>query len=156
MLGSMRSYHDKVNVPISIGDAHQQATRSDLVLVASGTAALELALLGVPMVVVYKLSAMSYWIAKRLVTIAYVSLPNIIAGEYLVPELIQNDANPDNIAQQAIAILQSDTTALIPATFSSFNKLADTSPVPMSSFNANATTLSTVGLFMNKIHNNAC
>jgi lipid-A-disaccharide synthase len=41
-----------------------------------------------------------YWIAKRLVTIAYVSLPNIIAGEYLVPELIQNDANPDNIAQQ--------------------------------------------------------
>jgi lipid A disaccharide synthetase len=45
---------DKVNVPISIGDAHQQATRSDLVLVASGTAALELALLGVPMVVVYK------------------------------------------------------------------------------------------------------
>ena len=106
---------DKVNVPISIGDAHQQATRSDLVLVASGTAALELALLGVPMVVVYKLSAMSYWIAKRLVTIAYVSLPNIIAGEYLVPELIQNDANPDNIAQQAIAILQSDTTALIQA-----------------------------------------
>jgi lipid-A-disaccharide synthase len=55
--------------------------------VASGTAALELALLGVPMVVVYKLSAVSYWIAKRLVTIAYVSLPNIIAGEYLVPEL---------------------------------------------------------------------
>jgi hypothetical protein len=53
------------------------------------------------------------WIAKRLVTIPYVSLPNIIAGEYLVPELIQNDANPDNIAQQAIAILQSDTTALI-------------------------------------------
>ncbi|VVM21829.1 Lipid-A-disaccharide synthase (EC [uncultured Gammaproteobacteria bacterium] len=50
-----------------------------------------------------------------MVTIAYVSLPNIIAGEYLVPELIQNDANPDNIAQQAIAILQSDTTALIQA-----------------------------------------
>jgi lipid-A-disaccharide synthase len=42
-------------------------------------------------------------------------LPNIIAGEYLVPELIQDDANPDNIAQQAIAILQSDTTALIQA-----------------------------------------
>jgi lipid-A-disaccharide synthase len=40
----------------------------------------------------------SYWIAKRLVTIPYVSLPNIIAGEYLVPELIQDDANPDNIA----------------------------------------------------------
>jgi lipid-A-disaccharide synthase len=57
----------------------------------------------------------SYWIAKRLVTIPYVSLPNIIAGEYLVPELIQDDANPDNIAQQAIAILQSDTTALIQA-----------------------------------------
>jgi lipid-A-disaccharide synthase len=47
------------------------------------------------MVVVYKLSAVSYWIAKRLVTIPYVSLPNIIAGEYLVPELIQDDANPD-------------------------------------------------------------
>jgi lipid A disaccharide synthetase len=48
--------------------------------------------------------ALYYWIAKRLVTIPYVSLPNIIAGEYLVPELIQDDANPDNIAQQAIAM----------------------------------------------------
>jgi lipid-A-disaccharide synthase len=103
------------NMSISTGDAHQRAAQSDLVLVASGTAALELALLGVPMVVVYKLSAFSYFIASRLVKIKTISLPNIIANKNLVPELIQDDANGGNIAKHAMGILNSDITTLMQA-----------------------------------------
>ncbi|KAA0445271.1 MAG: lipid-A-disaccharide synthase [Candidatus Thioglobus sp.] len=102
----------KANVTVSTFDAHQRMSQADLALVASGTAALELALLGVPMVVVYKLSAFSYFIATKLVKIKQVSLPNIIAGKSLVPELIQNDANGENIAEQAMAVLHGDTEAL--------------------------------------------
>jgi lipid-A-disaccharide synthase len=109
----------EAGVSISTGDAHQCALESDLVLVASGTAALELALLGVPMVVVYKLSVFSYFIASRLVKIKRVSLPNIIADKSLVPELIQDDANGENIAKHAMEILHSDTTHLT----QEFNKI---------------------------------
>lgn len=101
------------NVRISVGDAHQRMPQVDLVLVASGTAALELTLIGVPMVVVYKLSAFSYFIASRLVKIKWVSLPNIIANKSLVPELIQGDANGENIAQHAMKILNSDGQNLV-------------------------------------------
>jgi len=98
---------------ISIDEAHIRMQSADLVLVASGTAALELALVGVPMVVVYKLSAMSYFIASRLIKSKYISLPNVIADKALVPELIQDDANAQNIANQAMIILSSDQKEII-------------------------------------------
>ncbi len=104
-----------LNIDISTGDAHQCASVSDLALVASGTATLELALIGVPMVVVYKLSKFSYFIAAKMVKTPYVSLPNIIANQQLVPELIQKQANGKNISQHAMSILNSDTTALTQA-----------------------------------------
>ena len=72
---------------------------SDLVLLASGTATLEAMLLGKPMVVVYSLYKMTFWLAKRLVKVPYVALPNILAGREIVPELLQEDANPDNICR---------------------------------------------------------
>ncbi len=100
-------------IDISIGDAPHHMIKSDLVLVASGTATLEAALVGVPMVVVYKLSALSYWIASGLLKSPYISLPNVISGKALVPELIQNDANGNNIAKQAMQILNRDNTDLI-------------------------------------------
>jgi lipid-A-disaccharide synthase len=102
-----------LTIDISMGDAHQRIEQADLVLVASGTATLEVALVGVPMVVIYKLSALSYFIASRLVKSPYVSLPNVIANKDLVPELIQNDANGDNIAKHAMAILTRDNQALV-------------------------------------------
>ncbi len=104
---------DGLKVTFSSGDAHQQIEQADLVLVASGTATLEVALIGVPMVVVYKLSAISYFIASRLVKSSYVSLPNVIANKALVPELIQKEANGANIAKQALQILSSDNQALV-------------------------------------------
>ncbi|WP_428088120.1 lipid-A-disaccharide synthase [Candidatus Thioglobus sp.] len=103
------------SVAISVGQAHIHMQRADLVLVASGTAALELALVGVPMVVVYKLSPLSYFIASRLIKSPYISLPNVIANKSLVPELIQDEANADNIATQALKILKSDQTELVTA-----------------------------------------
>jgi len=102
-----------LDIHISIGDSHQRIAQSDLVLVASGTATLEVALIGVPMVVVYKLSAVSYFIISRLLKSPYTSLPNVISDKLLVPELIQNDANGDNIAKHAIKILTQDNQALV-------------------------------------------
>ncbi len=104
---------DGLKVTFSSGDAHQQIEQADLVLVASGTATLEVALIGVPMVVVYKLSAISYFIASHLLKSPYASLPNVIANKALVPELIQKEANGVNIAQQALQILNSDNQTLV-------------------------------------------
>lgn len=72
---------------------------ADLVLLASGTATLEAMLLNRPMVVIYTLKPVTYWLAKKLVKIPYVALPNILAGQEIVPELIQADANAENICR---------------------------------------------------------
>jgi lipid-A-disaccharide synthase len=101
------------DVEVSIGNSHDWITKSDLVLVASGTATLEVALVGVPMVVVYKLSALSFYIMSRLIKSPYISLPNVIANKLLVPELIQDEANGDSIASHALDILSKDNSRLI-------------------------------------------
>lgn len=75
-------------------------SRSDIALVTSGTATLEAALLGIPQVCVYKTSWMNYTIFKNLLKVPYISLPNIIAGEKIIPECIQNDMNPLKMAEE--------------------------------------------------------
>lgn len=72
---------------------------SDLILLASGTATLEAMLLNRPMVVTYTMKPLTYWLAKRLVQIDYVALPNILANKQIVPELIQDEATADNICR---------------------------------------------------------
>jgi len=72
---------------------------TDAVLVASGTATLETALLGTPMVICYKLSPFSYYLGRLLVKIRFIGLVNIIADKKIVPELIQNDANAKKMAE---------------------------------------------------------
>jgi lipid-A-disaccharide synthase len=76
-----------------------------LVLAASGTVTLEAAIGGTPMVIVYKVSPLSYRIGKALIRVEHISLVNLIAGRELVPELIQDAANPPNIAAAAAALL---------------------------------------------------
>jgi lipid-A-disaccharide synthase len=102
-----------LDITISIGDAHKRISDSDLVIVASGTAALEVALLAVPMVVIYKLSNLSYQIVKHLLSTEEVSLPNKILGKKVVPELIQQDANGHNISDHAMTLLESDNSQLV-------------------------------------------
>jgi lipid-A-disaccharide synthase len=102
-----------LDIVLSSGDAHEKIRNSDLVIVASGTATLEVALLAVPMIVVYKLSKVSYQIVKRLLNTKNISLPNKILGGDIVPELIQNDANGENIYEHAMKLMESDNAQLV-------------------------------------------
>jgi lipid-A-disaccharide synthase len=79
--------------------------RTDLALATTGTATLEAALLGVPMVAAYRTSRISYEIYKRFVTIGHIALPNIIAGKTVVPELVQNDVTPKKMYTEAERLL---------------------------------------------------
>jgi lipid-A-disaccharide synthase len=78
---------------------------SDLALVASGTATLETAIMGVPMVITYRISPLSFSIAKRVVKVPYVGLVNLVAGEEVAPELLQEDVTPQIIAEKSLEIL---------------------------------------------------
>jgi lipid-A-disaccharide synthase len=99
------------SVPVKVlpGEAYRVMAGADVLLVASGTATLEAACYGAPMVVLYRLSPVSYAIARQLVRgVSHISLPNIVAGREIVPELIQHRATPDAVAGAALAILEDD------------------------------------------------
>jgi len=91
------------------GKPNEVIAASNLVLVASGTATLQAALIGTPMVIVYKTSALTYQIGKRLVRIPYIGLVNILAQKEVVPEILQERATAKNIASEALAILGNPT-----------------------------------------------
>lgn len=96
-----------VNVPIriTVGQARQTMAAADIVLCASGTATLEALLLKKPMVVAYRMSNFSYLIVKQLIKIPYVSLPNLLMKKKVVPEYIQAQATPENLANTLMKIL---------------------------------------------------
>jgi lipid-A-disaccharide synthase len=77
----------------------------DAIVTCSGTVTLEIALLGVPMCIVYKTSALSHMILKRLINIPHIGLVNIVSGEAIVKELLQDDANPDLVAAELFHLL---------------------------------------------------
>ncbi|MGZ5046957.1 MAG: lipid-A-disaccharide synthase [Usitatibacter sp.] len=92
---------DARELPITVlfGHARLALQASEAALVASGTAALEAALARCPMVITYRLNKLTHWLVKRKLLLPYVGLPNILAGEFIVPELLQDDATPPNLAQ---------------------------------------------------------
>lgn len=94
-----------VGVSLSDGDAYNVLHACDLAWTASGTATLETALMLRPMVIVYRLSRMTYALARRLVRVDSIGMANIIAGEKVVPELIQNEVTAERIAAESRAIL---------------------------------------------------
>jgi len=87
------------------GRSHDCLEAADGVLVASGTATLEAALFGKPMVIAYRMPAASYWLMRQMGTVSFVGLPNILAGESLVPELLQHEATPQRLADALLALL---------------------------------------------------
>ncbi len=89
------------DLPLTIlfGHARLALTAADVALVASGTATLEAALARCPMVITYRVPALTYWLMKRQALLPWVGLPNILAGEFIVPELLQDDANAEALAQ---------------------------------------------------------
>lgn len=99
----------KLPVTLLDGHSHEALAACDVVLIASGTATLEALLYERPMVVAYKLASLTYWIAKRLVKTPYVSLPNILAGRLLVPEMIQDKAEPDQLFAELQLLLEGKT-----------------------------------------------
>lgn len=95
-----------VKVKVVSGHTYDVISCADLALVASGTATLETALLGVPMIIVYKISLLSYFIGRLFVHVKNIGLVNIIAGKTIVPELIQGDASGKRIAAESLSILK--------------------------------------------------
>ncbi|NLY14062.1 MAG: lipid-A-disaccharide synthase [Gammaproteobacteria bacterium] len=96
------------NLPIEILDGQSQTALQacDAVLIASGTATLEALLFKKPMVVAYKLAPVSYWLLKRMVKSPYVSLPNLLAAQMLVPEFIQDAATAEALGDAVLAQLR--------------------------------------------------
>jgi lipid-A-disaccharide synthase len=97
-----------VNIKVISGQTYDIVSCADLALVASGTATLETALLKVPMVIVYKISLLSYIIGRLIVNVQNIGLVNIIAGRTIVPELVQKDASGPRIAREALSILRDE------------------------------------------------
>lgn len=94
------------------GNARAAMIAAEATLLASGTAALEAMLCKSPMVVGYRMKPFTYFLAKRLVKTQYISLPNLLADEMLVPELIQEDCNPANLAEKLSLYLSEDKSAV--------------------------------------------
>lgn len=105
-------------IRLLFGHAHEAMAAADAVLVTSGTATLEAALLKRPMVIAYKMANLSYRMMRRMGYLPYIGLPNILAGKFVVPEFIQDDATPENLAQALLNFYgDKETCERIGATF---------------------------------------
>jgi lipid-A-disaccharide synthase len=105
---SVNSFLADSALPLRVirGNTCQALNGCHLALVTSGTATLETAIMEIPMVVVYRVSAISYWAGRILVKVSHISLVNLVAEEEAVPELIQNDVAPERIAAEAVRLLE--------------------------------------------------
>ena len=101
-----KNTHAELDIQLLVGHASDAINAADLVIVASGTATLETALYKKPMIVIYKMSSISWQILKRMRYLPFVSLPNILLNKFIVPELLQSDATSENISSKAIEILK--------------------------------------------------
>ncbi len=97
-----------LDVKITEGNNYDLFSVADLALATSGTVTLEAALCGLGSVIVYKTNPVTYFIAKLVVNIPHIGLPNIVAAKSVLPELIQNDFTPAKVAQEALALLESE------------------------------------------------
>ncbi len=93
------------------GHAQDALGAADVSLVASGTATLEAALIKRPMVITYKIARASYWIMKRMAYQPFVGLPNILAGRQVVPEILQDEATPENLAEALVKLYEDKDNA---------------------------------------------
>ena len=88
------------------GHAQDALGACDVALVKSGTSTLEAALYKRPMVITYKIARFSYWLMKRMAYLPYVGLPNVLAGRFVVPELLQDEATPEKLAEALVNLYQ--------------------------------------------------
>ena len=99
-----------MNVHVLRDQANEVMAAADLLLVASGTATLQAAVIGTPLVIMYRTSWLTYWIARWLIRVRWIGLVNIVAGRGIVPELIQEDATPGRLTEEATRLLVDRTS----------------------------------------------
>ena len=98
-------YASTMEIEVIKGSIDRVFKQSRMVIAASGTVTLEAALYGMPTVIIYKVSPLSYWIGKRLIKVKHIGIANLIANKELQPELIQDDASPQIIAHTVTAMI---------------------------------------------------
>ena len=111
-------YHQQAgDVPFRLlfGHAQDALGAADVSLVASGTATLEAALIKRPLVITYKIAKLSYWLMKRMAYLPYVGLPNVLAGRFVVPEILQDQATPENLAEALVKLYEDKENAKLVA-----------------------------------------
>jgi lipid-A-disaccharide synthase len=94
---------------IQIGNLPEALTRADIAIASTGTVTMECAFFGVPTVTLYKTSWLTYQIARRIVTITSLTMPNLLANEAVYPEFVQDAATPANLAGAALNLLQNES-----------------------------------------------
>jgi lipid-A-disaccharide synthase len=97
------------HIEIQIGDLPDALAQADVAIASTGTVTMECAFFGVPTVTLYKTSWLTYQIAKWLITVKSLTMPNLLAGEEIYPEFIQNAATPENLARAALELLQNES-----------------------------------------------
>jgi lipid-A-disaccharide synthase len=97
------------NVETQVGNLPQMLAQADVAIASTGTVTMECAFFGVPAVTLYITSWSTYQIARRLVTVKSLTMPNLLAGEEVYPEFVQNTATPENIAGAALELLQNES-----------------------------------------------
>jgi lipid-A-disaccharide synthase len=103
----IRPYQDQgIVLDLASEDSQKTLSRCHIAIVASGTVTLEAAILGIPILIVYKVSPINYWIARHLIHVPYVGLVNWVAGHKMVPEYIQEEAVPEAIMDGALRFLE--------------------------------------------------
>jgi lipid-A-disaccharide synthase len=95
-------------IELQIGDLPRALKQADVALACSGTVTMECALCGVPSVVFYKTSWINYEVAKRIVTVNFLAMPNLLTNEPIFPEFIQGAATPENVANAALELLRDE------------------------------------------------
>lgn len=101
----VRNLAEGFPLELCVGGMYDVLRAARFCLVASGTATLETALFGVPMGIVYRVSPLTYWLARRLVRIEHIGIVNILAGRCIAPEFVQGDARPEKILPAALEII---------------------------------------------------
>ena len=110
MMEIINLYNSDIEIDVIKGSVERVIKKSHLLVAASGTVTLEAALHGVPMVIVYIVSPISYWLGKRLISVKHIGIVNLIVQKRLLPELIQADVSPANIASETIHLLDDPQT----------------------------------------------
>ena len=104
-LSKYRERLDTLSIKVIEGETWDCIGHADLALAASGTVTIETAILGTPMVTFYKVHPLTWYGGRHLVKVPFLSMVNLIAGREIVPELIQHDMTPENLAREAASLL---------------------------------------------------